>query len=58
MKEKLKEQTCGARSLMKKAYARRSADNISVISVRFIKPKKPKTLSSLDPCSGTYEWLR
>lgn len=57
-KQKLKETHFGARSLMKKAYARRSGDNITVIVIKFIKPKKPVTLSSFDPYSGNYEWLR
>lgn len=58
-KQKLKENHYGARSLMKKAYARKSADNISVIVVKFIKPtpkKQPKP--SYDLTSNTYEWLK
>jgi serine/threonine protein phosphatase PrpC len=58
VKEKLKELHCGAKSLMKKAYAQKSSDNISVIVVKFIKPKKVVQRSSFDPYAGTYEWLR
>lgn len=56
VKDKLKETHFGARSLMRKAYAKHSQDNITVIMIRFIKPKKPR--SSFDPYAGTYEWLR
>ncbi|XP_070507330.1 protein phosphatase 1L-like [Chironomus tepperi] len=58
VKEKIKEQHCGAKSLVKKAYARKSEDNISAIIIRFIKPKKIHQKSSFDPYVGTYEWLR
>lgn len=58
VREKIKEQSCGARSLVKKAYANRSEDNISAIVIRFIKPKKVIQRSSFDPFAGTYEWLR
>lgn len=58
-KDKLKEHHYGARSLMKKAYARKSADNISVIVVKFIKPKPKKSpKASFDLTSNTYEWLK
>lgn len=44
---------------MKKAYARKSADNISVIVIKFIKPKaKPKPKPNYDLTSNTYEWLK
>lgn len=58
-KQKLKETHYGARSLMKKAYARKSGDNISVIVVKFIKPK-PKKIpkANFDLTSNTYEWLK
>ncbi|KAL7043342.1 hypothetical protein ACKWTF_001458 [Chironomus riparius] len=58
VKEKLKEQHCGAKSLVKNAYARKSEDNISAIVIKFIKPKKVHKRSSFDPYVGTYEWLR
>lgn len=55
----LKENTCGARSLMKKAYGRMSGDNISVIVIKFTKPKPKKPLkSAYDLTSNTYEWLK
>lgn len=58
-KDKLKETHFGARSLMKKAYAKKSCDNITVIVVKFIKPpKKPVSKNCFDPYAGTYEWLR
>lgn len=58
-KTKLKETHYGARSLMKKAYARKSADNISVIIIKFIKPKAPKKAKpSFDLTSNNYEWLK
>jgi hypothetical protein len=43
---------------MRKAYARKSGDNITVIVVKFVKPKKPVTKNCFDPYAGTYEWLR
>lgn len=59
IKPKLKEHHYGARSLMKKAYARKSADNISVIVIKFIKPKPKKApKASFDLTSNTYEWLK
>lgn len=58
-KLKLKEAHYGARSLMKKAYARKSADNISVIVVKFTKPKAKKIPKpNFDLTSNTYEWLK
>lgn len=58
-KKNLKEQHYGARSLMKKAYARKSADNITTIVIRFIKPKVKKPAKpSFDLTSNTYEWLK
>lgn len=58
-KQKLKETHYGARALMKKAYARKSADNISVIVIKFIKPKpKKEPKASYDLTSNTYEWLK
>lgn len=58
-KQKLKETHYGARSLMKKAYARKSSDNISVIVVKFIKPKPKKIPKpNFDRTSNTYEWLK
>jgi len=56
-KDKLKEQTFGARSLMKKAYARKSMDNITVILVKFTKPKVKKTPKPSFRY-GDYDWLR
>jgi serine/threonine protein phosphatase PrpC len=60
-KTKLKEVHYGARSLMKKAYARKSGDNISVIVIKFIKPVKPKPPKkgkpSFDLTTNNYEWL-
>jgi hypothetical protein len=44
---------------MKKAYARKSSDNISVIVIKFIKPKPKKAPKpSFDLTSNTYEWLK
>jgi serine/threonine protein phosphatase PrpC len=59
VKDHLKEHHYGARSLMKKAYSRMSSDNISVIVIKFIKPKpKKKPKPSYDLTSNTYEWLK
>lgn len=58
-KLKLKEHHYGARSLMKKAYARNSTDNITAIVIKFIKPKAKKPPKpSYDLTSNTYEWLK
>lgn len=44
---------------MKKAYGRMSGDNISVIVIKFTKPKPKKPLkSAYDLTSNTYEWLK
>jgi serine/threonine protein phosphatase PrpC len=58
VKDKIREHHCGAKSLVKKAYARNSQDNISAVVIRFIKQKKIQQRSSFDPYIGTYEWLR
>lgn len=58
-KQKLKEHHFGARALMKKAYARKSSDNITAIVIKFIKPKPKKAVKpSFDLTSNTYEWLK